>query len=86
MEAFEQGEAFGGSWGFAVMETDAEIRDREKFLDFLKWLRDRGFELAKCRQLNCGEYVWLPISDPVYTVEIEGVVGAYMFSKRGGEN
>lgn len=68
------------------METDAEIREKKKLLDFLEWLRERGFELAKCRELNCGDWVWLPISDPVYTVELEGVVGAYMFSKREGEN
>lgn len=58
------------------MSKREEVKD--DIVHFLEWLRERGFELAKNRQMLCGDYVWIPISDPIYTVEIEDIVKAYV--------
>lgn len=54
-----------------------------ELLDFVSWMKSKGFEIAKNRRLRCGEYVWLPISDLSYEIEPENIVRAYLLGSQG---
>ena len=60
--------------------------EKDEIISFLTWMRERGFELAKNRQLTCGDWVWLPVSDPCYTLDIEDIVEAYRRGSNTGLN
>jgi len=51
---------------------------REDLIKFLNHLRDRGYELAKLRQLNSSKFAWLPITDILYEQKIEDIVDSYI--------
>ena len=55
---------------------------REELIRFLKHLREYGYELAKHRQMSCGEYAWLPITDILYRQKIEDIVDSHIVIAR----